>query len=384
MLHNSSLHPLLESHLEFKSIKWGLERIIEADRLLHSPSKQFASVHVAGTNGKGSVATKIARALETTGKKVGLFTSPHIESYRERVQVNGRLIPEERVDVILNKILSSTPEMCLSYFELLTLLAFCHFAEEKVDVAVLETGMGGRLDATNIVEPVLSIITSIDFDHTAHLGKSLETIAFEKAGILKPGVSALLGPHVKPQAVFKEVAEKLKCPLFDVSGDFEHYDLENSAIAKKALSLLPFPLENKSIMIGLSAVPPCRFEVVSEKDPLVILDVAHNPNGLARTFERMQWAYPSKKVYVLAGFCEDKAIEESLNFLEKQAEKLYLTHTDHPRLLSLGDADFERVFQEAYLEAQKNEGILLVCGTFFIMSAAKKAVSKALLEKGDD
>lgn len=381
---NDKLHPLLEAHLEFKSIKLGLDRIIEADRLLNSPSKQLASVHIAGTNGKGSVAIKIAKALEATGKKVGLFTSPHIETYRERVQVNGRLIPEERVDILLNKILSTTSGIDLSYFELLTLLAFCYFAEEKVDFAVVETGMGGRLDATNIVKPVLSVITSIGFDHTAYLGESLEAIAFEKAGILKPGVPALLGPHVKPHAVFEKIAEEVKCPLFDVSGDFEHYDLENSAIAKRALSLLPFPLENKSIMIGLSAVPPCRFEVVSEKDPIVILDVAHNPNGLARTFERMEWAYPSKKVYILAGFCKDKAVEESLNILEKQAEKLYLTHTDHPRLLPLGDSDFERAFKEAYLEAQKNKGVLLICGTFFIMHAAKKAVSKAMLEKGDD
>jgi dihydrofolate synthase / folylpolyglutamate synthase len=373
------LHPLLQESLKIKSMKLGLERMEEIDRILGCPSKQFASVQIAGTNGKGSVTTKIARALQANGKRVGLYTSPHIQTYHERIQVNGKTIPEERADSILKKILAST-EIRPSYFELLTLLAFCYFAEEKVDFAVLEAGMGGRLDATNIVNPVLSVITSIDLDHVQYLGDTLEGIAFEKAGIIKPGVPALIGPHVKPVGVFEAVASKVKSPLFQILGTFAHYEEENQAIALKALSLLPFPLEKKSIDCGLMAVPPCRFEIVSTNDPIVILDVAHNPDGLRRTFERLFHTFPGKKVRVLAAFSADKAIEHSLGVIREHAVEIHLTHTDHFRLLPIGDP-LELAFERAYARAKKNQEILLVCGTFYIMHRARIA-SRLMREKG--
>jgi dihydrofolate synthase/folylpolyglutamate synthase len=363
------LHPLLQDSLELKTMKPGLERMLALDALLGYPSKQFASAHIAGTNGKGSVCTKMARALQENGKKVGLYTSPHISSYHERIQINGKTIPEKDVDRILKKILSFTG-FNPSYFELLTLVAFIYFAEEKVDFAVIETGMGGRLDATNIVTPVLSVITSIDFDHMAYLGNTLESIALEKAGIIKPGVPVLIGPYAQPEIVFEKEAEKVKSPLFQVSGTFDHYELENQAIAKKALHLLPFPLEQKSIDVGLGSIPPCRFERVSE-DPLVIFDVAHNPNGFKKVFERLECVHPGKKVRVVAGFSADKAIEESLQIIQTHATGLHLTHNDHFRLSKIG-APLERVFKEAYRLARKQEEILLVCGTFFIMHDAAR------------
>ena len=373
------LHPLLQDSLEIKSMKLGLERVEAIDKILNFPSKQFASVHIAGTNGKGSVTTKIARALEANGKRVGLYTSPHISSYHERIQVNRVPISDERADILLKKILAVQGGP-LPYFELLTLLAFCYFAEEKVDFAVLETGMGGRLDATNIVVPVLSVITSIDVDHIQHLGTTLEEIAFEKAGIIKPGVPVLIGPHVKPAYVFEKVANKVRCPLFQVSGSFAHYEEENQALARKALALLPFPLEKWSIDTGLAAVPPCRFEILSHVDPIVILDVAHNPDGLQRTFERLLHTYPEKKIRVLAGFSSDKAIDDSLHVIKQHAVDIHLTHTDHARLARLGDPCLARALETAYSLAKKNQEILLVCGSFFIMHAAKLA-SKSMLER---
>lgn len=376
------MHPILNDSLEIKSMKLGLERVRTVDSLLGSPSRQFASVQVAGTNGKGSVTTKIARALEANGKKVGLYTSPHIHTYHERIQVNGRPISEERADIILKKIISST-EIQLSYFELLTLLAFCYFAEEKVDFAVLETGLGGRLDATNIVTPVLSVITSIDKDHLPYLGETLEVIAHEKGGIIKPGIPALLGPHVKPLHVFEKIAEEAKSPLFQVLGAFAHYEEENQAIARNALFLLPFPLEKKAIETGLLAVPPCRFEILSDENPLVILDVAHNPDGLKRTFERLSYSFPEKKVRVVASFSADKAVEDSLAVINEHAVEVHRTYTDHIRLLQVGDPSLKNTLERAYLLAKENGEILLVCGTFFIMHQVR-VLSKKMLENGGD
>jgi dihydrofolate synthase/folylpolyglutamate synthase len=374
------LHQFLEESLEIKAIKPGLERIEVIDAVMGHPSRQFASVHVAGTNGKGSVTTKIARALQENGKKVGLYTSPHIHSYHERIQINGKPITNEQADRILKKILTST-DIRPSYFELLTLLAFCYFAEEKVDFAVIEAGMGGRWDATNVIFPVLSVITSIDYDHTFYLGDTLDAIAYEKAGIIKPGVPVLLGPHAQPEYVFEKEADKVKSPLFQINGNFCHYEEENQAIAKKALYLLPFPLEKKSIDIGLATVPPCRFEIVS-KDPTVVLDVAHKPGGLRRLFERMHYTFPEKKVRVVAGFSADKDIEAAIETIKQRSSALHLTYTDHFRLLQIGEP-LESLFEKAYLEAKKNEEILVVCGTFFIMHQAL-AATRSMKERAGD
>ena len=373
------MHPLLQDSLEISSMKLGLERVEALDALLGFPSKQFAAAHIAGTNGKGSVSTKIARALQESGKKVGLYTSPHIHTYRERICINEKPIPEMDADRLLKKITTISPVQ-LSYFELLTLLAFCYFSEEKVDFAVLETGMGGRLDATNIIRPVLAVITSIEMDHMPYLGETLQAIAYEKAGIIKRGVPVLLGPHVKPSYVFEEASRLTQSPLFQVQGSFAHYEEENKKIARKALLLLPFPLDKRSIKVGLAATPLCRFEIISQSDPKIILDVAHNPDGLKRTFERLFYQFPDAKVRVLAGFSADKDIDEALNVIRHNAVDLHLVYTDHPRLLKKGDPHLENAFQKAYTLAKNRGEILLVCGSFFIMHRARLA-AKTMMEK---
>lgn len=377
-----AMHLLLQETLELASMKLGLDRIEAVDALLGFPSKQFASVHIAGTNGKGSVSTKIAKALQESGKKVGLYTSPHIHTYHERICINEKPISEEDADRLLKKI-SSISTHQLSYFELLTLLAFCYFAEEKVDFAVLETGMGGRFDATNIIRPVLSIITSIEWDHMPYLGSSLEAIAYEKAGIIKPGVPVLLGPHAQPSFIFEEASHLAQSPLFQIQGKFCHYEDENKKIARKALSLLPFPLDKRSIKVGLAATPPCRFEMISEKGPIIILDVAHNPDGLRRTFERLFYHFPDAKVRVVAGFSADKDIDEVLRVIHQHATELHLVYTDHPRLLKKGDPQLESTFHKACTLAKKRGEIVLVCGTFFIMHRVRLA-AKSMLERQDD
>ncbi len=315
------------------------------------------------------------------GRKWGFIPLPHIHSFHERIQINGQPISSTAADHWLKKIVEISP-VHLSYFELLTLFAFCYFAEEKVDCAVLEVGMGGRLDATNIVTPVLSVITSIELDHMHYLGDTLEAIAFEKAGIIKPGIPVLIGPHIKPLHIIEEVAKSVKSPIFQVQGTFAHYEEENRAIAQDALHLLPFPLERKSIEIGLQAVPPCRFEILPSTSPIVILDVAHNPDGLKRTFERLEKTFPHQKIRVLAGFSADKAIAESLQVIKQYAVNVELTYNDHVRLLRVGNPSIKNAFEKAFLEAKHNQEILLVCGTFFIMHQARLAATAMLAKEG--
>ncbi len=341
------LPQILEDAFEFKEMKLTLDRMRVFDAALGFPSCGFKSVHVAGTNGKGSVSTKIASALPG---KVGLFTSPHLESYRERIQINGEWISEEASERLLAHIIDKVDERP-TYFEILTLLAFTYFAENHVDVAVIEVGVGGRLDATNIVTPILSVITSIDLDHTHYLGETLEEIAREKGGIIKPGVPAVVGPHARyyPNCI-------------EVSGTFTHYEEENQAIAREALKVLG--VENPDV----SAVPPCRFEQIGD----VIFDVAHNPAGLERTFERISLNYPGRAVRALVAFSSDKDREKCLEVVERHTRAHHFVKVDHPRLEIPNHAIS---FEEALGFAQKDE-LILICGSFFIMGDAKAIVKR--------
>lgn len=171
-------------------VKLGLSNIAHLHKLLQSPFDKFPIIHVAGTNGKGSVCLKIAKCIESCGKRVGLFTSPHVSTFRERIQVNGRMIEQERVVQLVDLICATSDKNGIpaTFFELTTAMAACYFKEENVDYIVLETGLGGRLDATNIVNPLATVITSVSIEHAHILGNTIEEIAKEKAGIVKPGV----------------------------------------------------------------------------------------------------------------------------------------------------------------------------------------------------
>lgn len=351
---NTTLPQILEDALEIKSMKLDLGRMFAFDAALGFPSRRFDSIHVAGTNGKGSVATKIAHAFYGK-KKVGLFTSPHIDCYRERVQINGIPIPEEVAQRLLTEIASQLSDRA-SYFELLTLLAFVYFAEEKVDLAVLEVGMGGRLDATNIVKPLLSVITSIGLDHTQYLGNTIEEIAFEKGGIIKPGVPVVVGPH----ACFYPKSDL----LYEVKGNFLHYEEENRAIAKKGLQILGVEYSD------LSVVPPCRFERMGK----YLLDVAHNPDGLKRTFDRIAIEHPGKKVGVVAAFSADKDIESCLEMIQNRAQSFQLAKIDHPRIHPFSRA----ISLREALNKIQTEDLVLICGTFFMMAEARAILKKEL------
>lgn len=354
-------HPLLEEALEVKNMKLGLASIEEMDKKLGSPSQAFPSIHVAGTNGKGSVVTKLAAAYQAKGLLVGLYTSPHLISYRERIQVGGQPIGEKEADQLLLHIQQVVSPQLPTYFEWLTLLAFTYFAEKQVDIAIVEVGLGGRLDATNIIHPKLSIITSISRDHTQYLGESLEKIAQEKGGIIKPHTPVVIGPQAKPKAIFEKIAAEKESPLYPIEGKFAHYEEENCAIVHQALALLPYPYDSSVLE---TTRPKGRFELVA---PRVIVDVGHNPDALERTFERIECQYPGSRVRVLAAFSADKEIEALLAILERRACAFHLTQADHPRAWKGGDPDFDQSFKKAYELAQARGEWLLICGTFFMM-----------------
>lgn len=317
-------------------------------------------VHVAGTNGKGSVALKIARTYELAGHKTGLFVSPHVSSFRERMSVNGKMISEEEVCQLLPELYKQIEEkgIAATYFEITTCLAFLFFATRGVDVIVLETGLGGRLDATNIVrKPALSIITSIGLEHTRILGDTKELIALEKGGIIKEGRPVLVGPEV-PMKVLRQCAKEKKASAFytceDIlgedessksfknAGDVKDYDKENARIARAALQIVQEDRNNRicdsirkdnetnldpsyknlqtitenQIELGTSQRPPCRFEVLqvlvdengavqkrneNESSDLhltevkVILDVAHNPPAMQHLVSKLENTFPTDK-----------------------------------------------------------------------------------------
>jgi dihydrofolate synthase/folylpolyglutamate synthase len=271
-----------------------------------------------------------------------------------------------------------------TFFEITTLLAFLHFAKRKVDVAVLETGLGGRLDATNVVTPILSVITSISLEHTDILGNSIEEIAKEKGGIIKQHVPVVIGPKV-PLEVIHCIAEQSQAPLTVVSGTFSDYHAENSAIAKQALELLG--VSPKAIQEGCNALPPCRME--THLAPCtIILDVAHNPDGLQALFKALTNRFPRSPFRVLCGLSKTKDIDSCLKILAHEATNLTFIETQNGRGAPVADLmdrwatlklppDLVLPFtsiEEMIQLAKENEEILVVCGTFFIMSQVRQAL----------
>lgn len=357
-------------------MRLGLETMFKLDALFGAPSHAFKTIHVGGTNGKGSVSTKIAESLYLGGNKVGLYTSPHIATYRERIKVDGKMISqldaERLLEDIFNKIESTN--LTPTFFEVTTLLALLYFREQKVDVAVLEVGMGGRLDATNIITPLVSVITSISFDHSQHLGETLEKIAYEKGGIIKENIPVVLGKGASP---FYAI------PAHLVEGDFENFEEENRATAKLALELLPLEYS----LEGLEKTPPCRFEVFGN----VILDVAHNPAGLKALLDRVESRFPGRKITMLVALSKDKEIKACLEEIMPRISYLYLTEAKNGRAAKAATLasflnDFkaftiEPDLEKAFCEARKRSDLLIVTGTFYIMHEVRKALG--IVEEAD-
>jgi len=345
--------------------------------LMGNPEKAFPAIHVTGTNGKGSVTHKIAKVLQSSGLNVGLYTSPHLVSFCERIQINAVAIPEETARVGLLKLFELGKD--LFFFEIATLLAFEYFRDNQVDVAIVEVGIGGRHDATNIVQPILSIITSVACDHEDLLGNTLEKIANEKAGIIKPGIPVVIGPKAD-FAVIRQEAARCHSPLYKVEAQPGFYDMENTAIARQALEILPYQLASQDIEIGLKSRPACRFEQIGN----VIFDVAHNPAGICRLLEAMEFHFPGRRFSVLIGMSRDKDVRKCLMMLAEKASHLFLVQS--PALKAMSVEEMVDILRQegithftAGLTIQENivlatEELLVVCGSFYIMKEAREEV----------
>lgn len=384
---NEQIYKLYKLASLSRTSKFSLDGVKALYHRFNSPGKNIPIIHVAGTNGKGSVSSKIAKALALSNLKCGLFTSPHISSFRERIRINDQMIEENYLENKLNELFSfiENNHLEIHFFELLVILALQYFEDQKVDIAVIEVGLGGRLDATNIVPSILSIITSIGLDHTHVLGNTLEKIAQEKAGIIKEGVPLVLGP----KSIYLPILDRAKssnAAVYQVTGDFSYYDEENSATAECALQVLSnkFAISKEAMQKGIAVKPSCRMEILENDNKTIILDVAHNPDGVHELKKALKARFPSKKFDVLLGISKDKDMEKFCNELLPIIDKVHLVRFYHPRLENPEKmaeyfhlkvpCKIHDTVEDAYASSQSH---LLVCGSFFIMQPVRKLLGLA-------
>ena len=374
------MSPFLEYlyKLRNRGSTYGLDRIKELTCVLGNPEEAYPIIHVAGTNGKGSVCAMLASIYQTNGYKVGLFTSPHLIELGERIQINGRNMPMAEIEryihmikPIAEKMEKEKEGMHPSFFEIMTAIAFARFKEEGVDLAVVETGLGGRLDSTNVVIPKVSVITSISLDHCDMLGSTVAEIAGEKAGIIKPGVPVVTG-WLEPSAMAKisSVAANQKaplhkldkrvedCPTTNLYGSFQR---RNAALALQVVKLLGrlFPVEDIMVHEALLHVElPGRWQVLPSSPPL-ILDACHNQGGVICLLENLQTLQKPYTVW-MAAMGEDRA-KEVIEAVTPLAEKIVYFTPDQPRacsfskMLALTPSRFRSKIQEGNWHDLKSE-----------------------------
>lgn len=315
--------------------KADLSNTIALADYLGNPEKDFRSIHVAGTNGKGSTSHMLASVLQEQGYKVGLYTSPHLKDFRERIKISGTMISEALVMQFVADHKDFFEDQSLSFFEMTVGLAFDHFSKEKVDIAVIEVGLGGRLDSTNIVQPEVSVITNIGLDHTRFLGNTLESIAREKGGIIKPGVPVVIG-EVLPETlpVFQELARLNGSPIIfseeedvdsypsDLLGNYQRINQRTALTALKVLSEKGWKLKKESIAKGLKNVVSNtgllgRWQILKES-PKVICDTSHNYEGLKLVMDQLG-KEEAACYHIVLGTVNDKDVSRILPLFPKEA-----------------------------------------------------------------
>ena len=404
-----------------KALKPGLDNTIRLCAALGNPHEKFPSVHVAGTNGKGSTSHMLASIYAEAGFKVGLYTSPHLKSFTERIRINGQPIPESEVVEFVEQTKTLVDTVEPSFFELTVAMAFDYFAREQVDLAIIEVGLGGRLDSTNIITPLASLITNIGYDHTDILGDTLFLIASQKAGIIKPGIPAVVGEWVgETRPVFTTVAEANNAPLFFASDRFSTLDLglkkeqrlveisdrnaPNSFPVQYSLELagayqlrnLPailqivdllqsqFPASRSAIGEGLAKTVrntglQGRFQTIQTR-PRVVLDTAHNESGIKALMQTIN-TIPHTQLRIVIGLVSDKDPQPVLDQLPHSAV-YYLCKADSPRSLSVEQlADYfqanqltfsvfnnvNNALQQAIHESKYTE-LIVVTGSTYVVS----------------
>lgn len=416
----------LTRNLRYSPEKFDLGRMVTFLDLLGNPHQRYPCIHVAGTKGKGSSAAMIAAALRAAGYRVGLYTSPHLQEYTERIQVNGQFITPEDLAGLVADVKPSVAQIeRLTTFEITTAVGFLYFARQKVDVAVVEVGLGGRLDATNVIDPRVSVITALSMDHMNVLGDTLAKIAYEKAGIIKPGRPVVLASqHEEARKVVEEVAQQRGSRLVEIGVDYQYapvshdlggqtfqvwkageqpvelripllglHQIENAANAYAALQLINeqgLAVTEDAIRAGFSNVSwPGRFELLN-RDPLLVVDSAHNRDSAWRLRQAIDDYFTGRPVVLIFGASEDKDIEGMFDELMPRVDTLIATQSVHPRAMEAarlvelaqryGKAaeavvPVEKALETALARTGSN-GVVLAAGSLFIAAAVREAWRK--------
>jgi len=407
------------SRIGAAAFKKDLTNTITLCEHLGNPQQKFKSIHIAGTNGKGSVSHMLAAILQTAGFKTGLYTSPHLKDFRERIKLNGDEISEKFIVAFTEKIKPLIEEIEPSFFEITVAMAFDYFAEQKVDIAVVEVGLGGRFDSTNIITPELSVITNIGWDHMNILGDSLEKIAFEKAGIIKDGVPVVIGETLpETRSIFHNIAAEKNAPLhlaseernvagwewekhelvvevaeqgktdhkkyhLDLPGIYQSKNLLNVLEACSVLNESGYKLNEDEIRHGLQKAKKItglhgRWEIIHE-NPTIILDVGHNEDGIKQIVQQIELT-KHHDLHIVIGMVKDKEIDTVLSLLPHSAN-YYFTQAHIPRALPAETlkekagkfnlygiivTDVNEAIKEAKAKAHKDD-LILVCGSVFLV-----------------
>ena len=408
------------SRIGAAAYKKDLTNTLALCKALGDPHKKFKSIHIAGTNGKGSTASMITAVLVKAGYKTGLYTSPHLYDFRERIQISGAFISEEFVIDFVERTKVLAAEIQPSFFELTVAMAFDYFAQQQVDYAVIETGLGGRLDSTNVITPILSVITNIGYDHQNMLGDTLAEIAGEKAGIIKPGVPVVIGEiHEETRTIFEQKANKEKAEIIFVEEIYTAEKMESVSAQKFALknsttnNLITYQLdvegnyqkknlitakvaceqlEKEGLVISKSAYEEgfantqtlanlkMRWQVI-RKNPLLIYDVSHNAAGLQQALSQLEVEHPNSNYHFVLGFVSDKDATKVLELFPKGAQ-YYFCSASIPR--AMAKEDLQRIAAEvglkgdifptpqaaanAALHAASKSDVILCCGSFFMIA----------------
>ncbi len=317
------------------AFKKDLSNTLKLSGQLNKPQDRFKSIHVAGTNGKGSTSHMLASVLQEAGYRVGLYTSPHLKDFRERIRINGKTVSKQFVIGFIRRNKSFLVENNLSFFEMTVGMSFDYFAKQKVDVAVIEVGLGGRLDSTNIITPDLSIITNIGFDHTQFLGDTLEEIANEKAGIIKKNIPVVIGEtHSKTKAVFRAKAIETDSEIFfadqlienilecDLKGTYQRHNIKTVIQSVKVLRDSGYKISNADLKTGLHNVVNTtglkgRWQVL-DTQPMIVCDTAHNKEGLTYVLQQLQ-SIVYTKLHIVFGVVNDKDLSSIIPLLPQNA-----------------------------------------------------------------
>ena len=423
-------HLPMFSRIGVAAYKADLHNTIELCKALGDPHTKFKSIHIAGTNGKGSTSHMLAAILQQAGYKTGLYTSPHLKDFRERIKINGQMISEEFVVDFVQRTKSISESVEPSFFELTVAMAFDYFEKQKVDIAVIETGLGGRLDSTNIITPVLSVITNIGYDHMNILGNTLEEIAAEKAGIIKPNVPVVIGEYL-PQTknIFLSKAKEMNAPVYlsqdeyevsninytvrslccdvrsirhnitesfelDLNGLYQVKNLCTVLSAEGILMQQDFKIKNADEKKALKKVKSLtgfygRWDVIHEQ-PAIILDVAHNEDGIKQLLKQLSLVSPdSSAIHFVMGMVRDKDVTKILSILPKDA-RYYFSNAHIDRALpheelknkaagcGLTGESFDDV-NLALKAARKRAApgdTIVVCGSVFLVAEADTSLFK--------